>query len=57
MFGDSSRDLFIVVGFWTQIACNSSQLETENVFALGAAYMKLIRVPKLGLQAALLTAR
>ena len=61
MFGDSSQDVFNEVGFLrAQVTCNSGETITELAFVLGKARvapMKVMTVPKLELQAALLAAR
>ena len=61
MFGDSSQDVFSAVGFLrAQVTCNSGEITTELAFVLGTARvapMKVMTVPKLELQAALLAAR
>ena len=61
MFGDSSQDVFSAVGFLrAQVACNTGEIITELAFVLGKARvapMKVMTVPKLELQAALLAAR
>ena len=61
MFGDSSRDGFTAVGILrAQVMCTSGEIITELAFVLGKARvapMKLMTVPKLELQAALLAAR
>ena len=61
MFGDSSQDVFSAVGFLrTQATCTSGEIITELAFVLGKARvapMKLMTVPKLELQAALLADR
>ena len=61
MFGDSSQDVFSAVGFLrAQVTCPSGEIITELAFVLGMASvapMKVMTVPKLELQAALLAAR
>ena len=61
MFGDSSQDVFSAVGFLrAQVTCTSGEIITELAFVLGKARvapMKVMTVPKLELQAALLAAR
>ena len=61
MFGDSSQDVFSAVGFLrAQVTCTSGEFITELAFVLGKARvapMKVMTVPKLELQAALLAAR
>ena len=61
MFGDSSQDVFSAVGFLrAQVTCPSGEIITELAFVLGKARvapMKVMTVPKLELQAALLAAR
>ena len=61
MFGDSSQDVFSAVGFLrAQVTCHSGEIITELAFVLGKARvapMKVMTVPKLELQAALLAAR
>ena len=61
MFGDSSQDVFSVVGFLrAQVTCTSGKFIKELAFVLGKARvapMKVMTVPKLELQAALLAAR
>ena len=61
MFGDSSQDVFNAVGFLrAQVTCTSGEIKTELAFVLGRARvapMKVMTVPKLELQAALLAAR
>ena len=61
MFGDSSQDVFSAVGFLrAQVTCTSREIVTELAFVLGKARdapMKVLTVPKLELQAALLAAR
>ena len=61
MFGDSSQDVFSGVGFLrAQVTCTSGKITTELAFVLGKARvapMKVMTVPKLELQAALLAAR
>ena len=61
MFGDSSQDVFSAVGFLrAQITCTSGEITTELAFDLGKARvapMKVITVPKLKLQAAILATR
>ena len=58
MFGDSSHDVFGTVEFLrAQVVCNYGAITTELAFVLGKARvapMKVITVPKLELQAALL---
>ena len=61
IFGDSSQGVFSVVGFLrAQVTCTSGEIKTELAFVLGnarVAPMKVMRVPTLELQAALLAAR
>ena len=61
MFGDTSQDVFSAVGFLrAQVTCTSGDIRTELTFVLGktrVAPMKVLTVPKLKLQAALLGAR
>ena len=61
MFGDSWQDVFSAVGFLrAQVTCTSGEIRTELAFVLGKARvapMKVMTVPKLELQAALLAAR
>ena len=61
MFGDSSQDEFSAVGFLrAQVTCTSGEFITELAFVLGKARvapMKVMTVPELELQAALLAAR
>ena len=61
MFGDSSQDVFSAVGFFrAQLTCTSGEIRTELAFDLGKARvapMKVMTVPMLELQAALLAAR
>ena len=61
MFGDSSQDVFSAVCFLrAQVTCPSGEIITELAFVLGKARvapMKVMTVPKLELQAALLAAR
>ena len=61
MFGDSSQDVFSEVGFLrAQVTCTSEEIITELAFVLGKARvapMKVMTVPKLEIQAALLAAR
>ena len=61
MFGDNSQDVFSAVGFHrAQVTCTSGEFITELAFVLGkarVANMKVMTVPKLELQAALLAAR
>ena len=61
MFGDSSQDVFSEVGFLrAQVTCTFGEIVTELAFVLGKARvapMKVMAVPKLELQAALLAAR
>ena len=61
MFGDSSQDVFSAVGFLrAQVTCTSGEIITELAFVSGKACvapMKIMTVPKLELQAALLAAR
>ena len=61
MFGDSSQDVFSAVGFLrAHVTCRSKEITTELVFVLGKARyapMKVMTVPRLELQAALLAAR
>ena len=60
MFVDSSQDVFSAVGFLrAQVTCTSGKITTELAFVLGnarVAPMKVMTVPKLELQAALLAA-
>ena len=60
MFGDSSQDVFSAVGFLrAQVTCTSWEIITELDFVLGKARvapMKVMTVPKLELQAALVAA-
>ena len=60
MFGDSSQDVFIAIGFLrAQVTCSSGEISTELAFVLGKARiapMKVRTVPKLEIQAALLAA-
>ena len=61
MFGYSSQDVFSAEGFLrAQVTCTSGEIITELAFVLGKARvapMKVMTVPKLELQAALLAAR
>ena len=61
LFGDSSQDVFSAVGFLrAQVFCASREITTEVAFVLGRARvapMKVMTVPMLELQAALLAAR
>ena len=58
MFGDSSQDVFSAVGFFrAQVTCTPGEIITELAFVLVKARMKVMSVPKLKLQAALLAAR
>ena len=61
MFGDSSQGVFSAVGFLrAQVTCTSGEIITELAFVLGKARvapMKVMTVPKMELQAALLAAR
>ena len=61
MFGDSSQDVFSAVGFLRgQVTCNSGDIITKLAFVLSKARvspMKVMTVPKLELQVALLAAR
>ena len=61
IFGDSSQDVFSAVGFLrAQVTCTTREFITELTFVLGKARfapMKVMTVPKLELQAALLAAR
>ena len=61
MFGDSSQDVFSAVGFLrAQVTCTSGEIITELAFVLAKARvapMKVMTVPMLELQAALLAAR
>ena len=61
MFGDSSQDIFSAVAFLRARATTpTGKVKTELVFVLGKARvapMKVMTVPKLELQAALLAAR
>ena len=61
MFGDSSQDVFSAVRFLrAQVTCTSGEIRTELAFVRGKAsvlLMKVMTVPKLELQAALLAAR
>ena len=61
MFGDSSQDALSAVGFLrAQVTCISGEIITELAFVLvkaRVAPMKVMTVPKLELQAALLAAR
>ena len=58
MFGDSSQDVFSAVGFLrAEVICTSGEITTELAFVLvraRVAPMKVLKVPKLGLQSALL---
>ena len=59
MFGDSSQDIFSAVAF-LRITTPTGKVKTELAFVLGkgrVAPMKVMTVPKLELQAALLAAR
>ena len=60
MFGDSSQEVFSAVAFLRAQVKTSSGPKTELVFVLGkarVALMKVMTIPKLELQAALLAAR
>ena len=60
MFGDSSQEVFSAVAFLRARVTTSSGPQTELAFVLGKARvapMKVMTVPKLELQAALLAAR
>ena len=60
MFGDSSQEVFSAVAFLLARVTTSSGPQTELAFVLGnarVAPMKLMTIPKLELQAALLAAR
>ena len=61
MFGDSSQYVFSAVGFpKTRVSCTSGENTTEMAFVLGKASiapMKVMAVPKLEIQAALLATR
>ena len=61
MFGDSSQDIFSAVAFLrARVTTPTGKIKTELAFVLGKARvapMKVITVPKLELQAALLAAR
>ena len=60
MFGDSSQEVFSTVAFLRARVTNSSGAQTELAFVLGKprlAPMKVMTIPKLELQAALLAAR
>ena len=60
MFGDSSQEVFSAVAFLRDRVTTSSGPQTELAFVLGKARvapMKVMTVPKLELQAALLAAR
>ena len=61
VFGDSSQDVFSAVCFVrAPVSCASGEITSEFVFVLGkagVAPMKVMTVPKLELQAALLAAR
>ena len=61
MFGDSSQDIFSAVAFLrARVKAPTGQEKTELAFVLGKARvapMKVMTVPKLELQAALLAAR
>ena len=61
MFGDSSQGVFSEVGFLRAlVTCISGEITTELTFVLGKARVapiKVVTVPKLELQAALLAAR
>ena len=61
MFGDSSQDIFSAVAFLpAQVTTPTGKIKTELAFVLGKARMatmKVMTVPKLELQAALLAAR
>ena len=59
MFGDSSQEVFSAVAFLRARVKTSSGPQTELAFVLGKARkatMKVMTVPKLELQAALLAA-
>ena len=61
MFGDGSQDVFSAVGFLrAHVTCTSGEITTELAFVLGKARvapMKVMTVPELELQEALLAAR
>ena len=61
MFGDSSQDIFSAVAFLrARVTTPAGKIKTELAFVLGKARvapMKVMTVPKLELQAALLAAR
>ena len=61
MFGDSSQDIFSAVAFLRdRVTTPTGKIKTELAFVLGKARvapMKVMTVPKLELQAALLAAR
>ena len=61
MFGDSSQDIFSAVAFLrARVTTPTGKIKTELTFVLGKARvapMKVMTVPKLELQAALLAAR
>ena len=61
MFGDSSKDIFSAVAFLrARVTTPTGKIKTELAFDLGKARvapMKVMTVPKLELQAALLAAR
>ena len=60
MFGDSSQEVFSAVAFLRARVTTSSGFQTELAFVVGKARvapMKVMTVPKLELQAALLAAR
>ena len=61
MFGDSSQDIFSAVAFLrARVTTPTGKIKTELAFVLGKARvapMKVLTVPKLELQAALLAAR
>ena len=60
MFGDDSQDLFSAVCFLrAQVTCTSGKITIELAFVLGKARvapMKVMTVPKMGLQATLIAA-
>ena len=61
MFGDRSQDVVSEIGFLTaQVKCASGEITTELRVVLGkcrVTHMKVMTVPKLALQTALLAAR
>ena len=60
MFDDSSQDIFSAVAFLQARVTTTGKVKTELAFVLGRARvapMKVMTVPKLELQAALLAAR